>query len=130
MSPSLSRDGYLRVIFRVNKNERSRTIHSLVLEAFHGPRPDGMVVSHLNHVRDDNNLTNLIYTTVTDNIRYSYQQGRYEKRKRIGRERLTDAQVRLIRSGKLSDGELAEKFGFIRSFINKVRRHKNYKWVE
>lgn len=44
-----------------------RTVHSLVLEAFAGPRPEGQEVRHLNGVRTDNRLENLAYGTSSEN---------------------------------------------------------------
>lgn len=42
-------------------------VHSLMMEAFVGPRPEGMQVRHLNDVFDDNRLENLRYGTRSEN---------------------------------------------------------------
>lgn len=69
--------GYRILALRHDGQTRHRTVHSLVLEAFVGPRPPGMDVSHLNDVRDDNRLENLCYESRSDNIRrYRLRQGR------------------------------------------------------
>ena len=49
--------GYLAVIL----NDKTRYIHRLVLEAFVGPCPSGLVARHLNGDLTDNWLTNLAW---------------------------------------------------------------------
>lgn len=44
------------------------TVHQLVLLAFVGPRPEGLVTRHLNGDPADNRLTNLAYGTPTENM--------------------------------------------------------------
>jgi hypothetical protein len=43
-------------------------ISTLVLETFVGPRPEGMVVRHLNGIAQDDRLANLEWATHSDNI--------------------------------------------------------------
>lgn len=51
------------------------TVHSLVLAAFVGPRPEGQVGRHLDDNRDDNRLVNLAYGTQSDNMLDSVRNG-------------------------------------------------------
>ena len=48
--------------------KKERSISSLVLEAFVNPRPNKMVVRHLNGNAQDDRLCNLIWGTQSDNI--------------------------------------------------------------
>lgn len=54
---------------------RTMPIHHLVLEAFVGPRPDGMVARHLDDNRDNNRLSNLTYGSLSDNSRDAVRNG-------------------------------------------------------
>ena len=45
----------------------ARSVHSLVAQAFIGPRPEGYEVRHLNGDRTDNRLSNLAYGTPSEN---------------------------------------------------------------
>lgn len=61
--------GYLYVHLRKPEGGQSvRVVHSLVLEAFVGPRPEGMVTRHINGNRVDPRLANLVYGTPSENM--------------------------------------------------------------
>lgn len=68
---SLARNGYLVVVI----GSRCRTVHSLILETFRGPRPDGQESLHKNGVRTNNKLSNLRYGTRAENINDSIKHG-------------------------------------------------------
>ena len=59
--------GHLGVKLRRDGVVRSRYVHHLVLEAFVGPCPPGMVGCHWNDVPNDNRLSNLRWATKSDN---------------------------------------------------------------
>ena len=50
-------------------------VHVLVLEAFHEPRPEGMVARHLNDVKEDNRAVNLAWGTPSDNMQDRLRNG-------------------------------------------------------
>lgn len=54
----------------------SRCVHTLVLEAFVGPRPDGFDACHKNGVGGDNRLVNLRWASRSDNNRDISHLGR------------------------------------------------------
>jgi len=47
---------------------RTRTLHTIVAEAFLGSRPEGQVVRHLNGDCTDNRVENLAYGTPSENV--------------------------------------------------------------
>lgn len=76
LTPYRDRGGYLRVGPRSDRQKkRSIPVHRLVLEAFIGPRPAGLVVRHLNGDRNDNSLPNLTYGTPAENAQDSLRHG-------------------------------------------------------
>lgn len=67
--------GYPRVTLRRDGQQRCRTVHSLVMEAFVGPCPEGHEVRHLDGNRANPVLTNLAYGTAAENVRDSLRHG-------------------------------------------------------
>src|SRR6185312_14244048 len=77
LSPRRSNSGYLLVNLRDAKGERqTRTVHTLVLAAFSGPRPPGQEARHLNDDQLDNRAENLVWGTKAENVADTFANGR------------------------------------------------------
>lgn len=63
----ISKIGYPLVVLCGNGAPKSTTVHSIVAEAFLGPRPCGKEVDHRNGIRDDNRVENLRWVTRSEN---------------------------------------------------------------
>lgn len=72
LKPGKASNGYFTVCLGRGK---SRTLHSLVAEAFIGPKPIGQEVLHEDGTRTNNCVSNLRYGTRADNIRDAVKQG-------------------------------------------------------
>lgn len=70
--PSEVHGGYLSVNLGAGVR---RSVHTLVLEAFVGPRPEGAVCRHLNGNPKDNRLANLAWGTPGENRRDTVKHG-------------------------------------------------------
>lgn len=68
--------GHLGIKIRRDGVVKSRYVHHLVLEAFVGPRPEGMEACHWNDVADDNRLENLRWDTRGANRHDRVRNGR------------------------------------------------------
>jgi hypothetical protein len=73
-------------------------VHYLVLLAFVGPRSDGMTCSHKDNNRTNNNINNLFYESLSDNIKRQVEHGTKQEGERNGHAKLKAHQVKLIRS--------------------------------
>lgn len=62
--PQLNKDGY----YVITRNSKTIPIHHLVAETFIKPRPEGMVIDHIDGKKSNNNSSNLRYLTNLDNI--------------------------------------------------------------
>ncbi len=95
-----SRDnhGYWRVSLRSGGRNVTRRVHTLVAEAFIGPRPAGQHVRHLDSDQDNNTLLNLLYGTASENEQD--KRSRKRKKRKGTRGRKEDKCNRLPRATK------------------------------
>lgn len=73
--PQKTHKGYLNIILSKNGIASQHTVHSLVLTAFSGERPEGHVARHLNGDPSDNRIENLKWGTPSENQRDSLGHG-------------------------------------------------------
>lgn len=101
----------------------SRTVHSLVLEAFTGPAPVGCEARHLNGVPGDNRWENLVWDSRGENTR--------DKKHHNGRRGgLSVADIRAIKRGVLSVSEAATHFGVHVGTIYSIRQGRAHAEVD
>lgn len=113
--------GYLSVNLRC----KDRSIHSLILEAFVGPRPRGFVACHCDGNRDNNVVENLRWDTPAAN--------NVDKRKHgCNGVRLTAEKVQEIRTKcvGMTNREVAELYGVSHMSICKIRTGKAWNWLK
>lgn len=67
LAPNAMPNGYLMVSMYRGSKRKAVTIHRLVMEATHGPCPDGYEVCHRNGQSNDNRRANLYYGTRSEN---------------------------------------------------------------
>jgi hypothetical protein len=114
-------NGYLTVfLFRKNA-----TIHSLVMQEFVGPRPEGMVIHHKNGIKWDNRLENLEYCTQSYNIQQDFIDGRRSyKGERNNSVKLTEKEVleivKLYKTGSYTYATLAKKYGIALTGVSNI----------
>lgn len=76
MKPEVLEAGHLRVDLARGDGTRQREfLHRIILRAFVGPRPDGMVVRHLDGDPGNNRVENLKYGTHSENALDSVTHG-------------------------------------------------------
>jgi len=97
---------YPYVILRAGRRSRTVQIHRLVLEAFVGPRPVGLMSCHNDGDAFNNHLDNLRYDTPRANVQDTIRMGRQSRK---GGPRLfTPEQVRDIRMQRVGGCEFRE----------------------
>ena len=67
--------GYVQVAFRINNVVKRSLVHTLIAKTFLEKCKDCTQVDHINHVKTDNRLENLQWTTRSDNMKNNYSRG-------------------------------------------------------
>lgn len=71
--------GYRHITITANRSDTGKQkrahIHHLVCEAFHGPRPEGLLALHRNGDKLDNRAENLYWGTSRQNMEDSIRHG-------------------------------------------------------
>lgn len=82
LTPRKHNAGYLRVSLCRNGERKDAYIHRLMCEAFFGTPTDGRnYVNHLDENKAHNQITNLEWTTNSNNIKYSWEKHKEERTK-------------------------------------------------
>lgn len=131
------RTGAYTVGLMRNRKLCTQTVHKLVLEAFVGPRPDGMEGCHGDGDATNNRLENLRWDThqsnTLDSVRHGTHHGGRHLR-RVGEDNpkavLCEADVRAIRAHCGSRRVIADQFGISRVMVSQIRKRLNWKHVE
>lgn len=136
LKPATTRTGHKRVGIWINGRGRTRYLHGLVLEAFVGPRPEGMQCRHLNGVAGDNVPENLAWGTHLENMRDKADHGTHNRGERHNLAKLSELQVQAMRA-LLSRGArgviLARLFRVSQATVSMVRHGKvwpHLRWPE
>jgi hypothetical protein len=133
-APQVGRKGYLMLALYKRNRQSTRYIHSLVAEAFIGPRPAGKDVAHNNGHPQDNRVTNLRWATKKENQADRLAHGTAIRGEIAYNHKLTEGAVREIRrlwaAGGVTRRELAEHFRVSESAIQQIYMGKNWAWLE
>lgn len=126
LKPNKDRYGYLKV----NVNEKTMKIHRLVAKAFIDNPLNKEQVNHINGIKTDNSLGNLVWVTCSENTTHAYNNGLNVNVKKSIRK-VTFEQAQRIRvlynTGKFNQKDLSDKFNISKSSISFIINNKKYK---
>jgi hypothetical protein len=114
--------------------QTSRALHSLVAEAFLGPRPLGQEVNHKDGKKHNNSLSNLEYTTSSANKKHAFAMGLNQGQKgdKSGRSKLKLDEVKAIRllvESGLMFKDVAKMFNVSPSNVSAIMRGKSWSHI-
>lgn len=120
--------GYVVVTLRDSSTRRQcvRKAHNLVLRAFRGEPPIGMVGRHLDDDKLNNKLSNLSWGTCASNSADMVRNGGALKGERNHNSKLTERQVRAILGSPLRHVDVARKFNVSATLIGRIRRGQSW----
>lgn len=129
----VSNNGYFRVELNVpDRKPHKRTVHSLVLEAFHGPRPQNNEARHLDGIRSNNSKNNLAWGTKSENAHDAIRHGTFNLGERHPMAKLSKEsipKIRKMRAEGLKYEEIAQCFGVDQSNICCIIKGKTWMHV-
>ena len=114
LHPIRRRWGHLTINLSRSGKKTSRPIHRLVLEAWVGPCPEGLICCHNNGLPWDNRVENLRWDNYQANADDALRHGTRARGSRCGASKLTEDdvfQIRRLRAEGESIGDLAVRFG-------------------
>jgi len=117
---------------QVRWNAKPRTVHSVVCECVHGPRPSTKhEVAHSCGERRCCNPRHLRWATRAENEADKVAHERSNRGERQGASKLTETAVRAIRAaGNIaSQAFLARQYGVCQSTISDVRSGRRWGWL-
>jgi len=122
--------GYWMVTLWVNGVRKHRSIHSLILDAFICPRPEGKVARHRDGDRNYNAASNLEWGTIRQNHYDKKRHGTFQNGESHGMAKLTDIMVRRMREKDANLSVLAKIAGVSYQSAWKVRRGLSWRHVK
>ena len=124
--------GY-HIVYLYGRNKYiTKTVHSLMLEAFVCPRPNGMEACHNDGNKDNNFLFNLRWDTPKNNSMDRLIHGTQARGSKCGASKLSEEDVYFIRKNEstLTARELSKKFGVSNSNIIQILKGKIWTHIQ
>lgn len=129
LRPGRMTSGHLSV--SLGREHGSKCVHTLVLEAFAGPRPDGLDSLHRDGVSTNNWIGNLHWGTRSENLLDAVRHGQKKVGESVWSAKLTAPDVAKIRKmiGTVSMQLIATMYGVNESQIRAIKNGKTWKHV-
>lgn len=124
--------GYYTVTLYNGDSRKRCKVHLLVLEAYIGPRPHGLVGCHNNGISTDNRVENLRWDTYKSNSKDQQTHGTLACGERNGNSKLSEGDIKVIfklKNDGIESKEIAKQYGVSPSNICCILRRKTWKHV-
>lgn len=120
---------YLQVSMQVGGKRDTRTVHTMVLKAFVGPRPPEHEGLHGPRGSFCNELSNLRWGTRRENVEDQFAAGTFARGSKSGVALLTEKDIPLIRADTRRLKEIAADYGVHLATISCVKLRKSWAHV-
>ncbi len=118
--------GYMAVQTKTGGGRATLYIHRLVAQAFKPKPPHCNEINHLDGNKKNNSLSNLEWTTHSENLKHAYASGLCKK-SMSANEVLT---LKELLADGMSISEAARRFGLAKSTISGIRNGHSWAWLQ
>ena len=125
----IARTGYECVNLTGGGKRKQEHVHTLVLCAFVGPRPEGHQCCHNDGNRTNNMLSNLRWDSIKNNHADKKKHGTHQIGSKNPTARLTEDQARYAKYTKKTVKETAKDLGVSFGCIDKIRYGQTWKHI-
>lgn len=130
LKPSIDKNGYRTYALQVGpKKKKYIRGGAMVAEAWHGGRPDGMVVRHLDGSKNNDTPSNLRWGTPKENSNDSKVHGTYIHGAKVNTAKLSIDDVLMIKASTKGHAELSKELGVSPGAIWHIRDGRTWKHV-
>lgn len=130
---AVSHGGYKTVILSRGNASATFQVHTLVADAFHGPRPVGAQIRHLDGKKANNSSDNIRYGTSQENHQDKILHGTVALGERNGKSKLTAAIVLELRqryaAGDISYKKLGDEYGIPERTVAGAVGGDTWRWL-
>lgn len=126
LAPFVGQYGYLRFNRYAAGRWSQHSLHVVVCETFHGPRPPGKWAAHHDGNKLDCSAGNVAWKTKTENEADKVTHGTRAECERHGMHKLTAADVRAIRASSESSTVLATRYPVSAGAIRDARSGRTW----
>lgn len=85
LTPSKTKEGYLRICLTLDSKSKTFLIHRLVAEYFCDKKENMNIIHHIDNNKENNMSDNLIWCNQSYNVKMAYKDGLFKKVNRIGK---------------------------------------------
>lgn len=113
------------------QRKKTKTVHSMVAEAFLGERPEGAHVAHWDGDRGNNCVENLRYATAKENIGDDRRRhGTLPYGEKNYKTSFKDSDVINILKSPMKNADIARQYKVTKECISNIRRGKTWSHVK
>jgi hypothetical protein len=137
MRPAFDKYGYLHVSLSINKKRKNYFVHRLVGEVYLSNPNNLPIVEHKDDIKTNNHVSNLMWSSHTNNTKHAYENGliKIPKGEERPNSKVTNEQVKWIRENyifrhpEFGGRALSKKFGISYQQISVIIKNKNWKHI-
>ncbi len=126
----VDKDGYRKLVVCSGDGRRGyKRVSTLVCEAFHGPRPSGLVVRHLDGDNTNDDAENLAWSTQKENLADRKAHGTLLQGERHPLATITADTALAIFAATGKQADIASRFGVKKTIVSSIKTGRTWSGV-